>query len=101
VFVLLSNSLDASTGAAQMNPQLLWYLFSRARAEEIGRVIETNNPHGMSLELHAARKSHPSYAEIEITVPSTPNTVILVKKSVELNEDPWANYGEGDLPDGQ
>lgn len=80
-----------------MKPELLFDLFNRARSEEMGLVIETNNPHGLSLEMHAARKAHPSYAEIEITVPSTPNTIILVKKSVELNEDPWANAG--DLPD--
>jgi hypothetical protein len=82
-----------------MKLELLFDLFNRARSEEMGLVIETNNTHQLTMKLHEARKAHPSYAEIEITVPSTPNTVILVKKSVELNEDPWANAG--DLPDVQ
>ncbi len=81
-----------------MTPQLLFDLFNRARSEEMGLVIETNNPHQLSARLLEARKAHPSYAEIETVIPSTPNTVILVKKSVELDEDPWAGT-KGDLPD--
>ena len=77
-----------------MTPEILRDLFTRALEEEMGVVISTNNPHGMSLRLHAFRKANPQFAEIEITVPSLPETVMLVKKSVELDEPV---YGEPDL----
>jgi hypothetical protein len=81
-----------------MNQQLLYDLLNRALIEEMGLVVECQNPQRMSFNLHKVRAANPAFAEIEITVPSTPNTVMLVKKSVELNEPVWGN-GEGDLPD--
>ena len=81
-----------------MKPELLFDLFNRARSEEMGLVIETNNPHGLECKISDALKGSNLYPDIMLVIPSTPNTVILVKKSVELNEDPWAGT-EGDLPD--
>ncbi len=72
-----------------MNPTILHDLFARAMTEELGLVISTNNPHQMSMRLHEFRKSHPEFASIEIIVPSNPETVMLVKKSVELDEPVW------------
>ena len=81
-----------------MNPQLLFDLLNRALEEEMGSVIETNNPQRVSIKLHEIKAANPKYAGLEITVPSTPNTVIIVKKSVELDE-PIGSLEEGDLPD--
>lgn len=72
-----------------MNPALGYELLERAMTEELGLVVGTNNPHQMSARLLAVRKDFPQFAEIEITVPSTPNTVMLVKKTVELDEPVW------------
>ena len=80
-----------------MNEDLLFDLLNRALEEEMGLVIETNNPNYLVNKLSAVKRDLDRYATLIIAVPSTPNTVILVKKSVELNEDPWANAG--DLPD--
>ena len=77
-----------------MKPELLYDLLNRALTEELGLVVETNNPHQMSMHLHEIKRSADKFADIEITVPSTPNTVMLVKKSVELDEPVY-----GDLPD--
>lgn len=77
-----------------MRQELLYDLLNRALEEELGLVVTTNNPHQLSINLHAAKKSLSRYAEIEITIPSTPETIILVKKSVELDEPV-----NGDLPD--
>lgn len=77
-----------------MKEELLFDLLNRALMEELGLVVETNNPHQLSVKLHALKKASSRYAEIEITIPSTPDTVMLVKKSVELDEPVY-----GDLPD--
>lgn len=77
-----------------MKPELLYDLLNRALTEELGLVVTTNNPHRLTLNLHDIKKAHSRYAEIEISVPSTPDTIFLVKKSVELDEPVY-----GDLPD--
>jgi hypothetical protein len=77
-----------------MKQETLFELLNRALDEELGLVVTTNNPQQMSMKLHDIKKSHSRYADIEITVPSTPDTVMLVKKSVELDEPV-----NGDLPD--
>lgn len=77
-----------------MKPELLYDLLNRALTEEMGLVITTNNPHQLSMKLHEIKKSLDRYAEIEIVAPSTPETIMLVRKSVELDEPVY-----GDLPD--
>lgn len=72
-----------------MTPEILRDLFRRAISEEMGLVVTTNNPQKMTMDLHAFRKANPEFAEIEITIPSTPETVMLVKKTVELDEPVW------------
>lgn len=72
-----------------MNPAIIHDLFRRAISEELGVVITTNNPHAMGRDLHLFRKDHPEFASIEINIPSTPDTIMLVKKSVELDEPVW------------
>jgi ribosomal protein L10 len=80
-----------------MKQEILYDLLNRALEEELGIVVTTNNPQQMSYRFHEIKKSHSRYADIEITVPSTPETVMLVKKSVELDEPVYD--AEGDLPD--
>ena len=77
-----------------MKEELLYDLLNRALTEELGLVVETNNPHALEIKLHAIKRASTRYAEIEITIPSTPDTIMLVKKSVELDEPVY-----GDLPD--
>lgn len=77
-----------------MKKELLHDLLKRSTEEELGLVIETNNPHQMSARLLDLKRATGLYTEIEVTVPSTPNTVILVKKTTELDEPVY-----GDLPD--
>lgn len=81
-----------------MNPQLLFDLLNRALEEEMGSVVETNSPHRLEIDLHEIKKANSKYDSLMITIPSTSNTVIIVKKSVELDE-PIGSPEEGDLPD--
>jgi len=72
-----------------MNDANLIDLLRRAQTEELGLFVTTNNPHAMSLKLHAVKRAYPEFDDIEVTVPSTPETVMLVKKTVELDEPVW------------
>lgn len=67
-----------------MRTEILLDLLSRAADEPLGLVIETNNPSRMVLILHEARRTLPD-CDIQIATPSTPNTVFLVQRSVELD----------------
>jgi len=69
-----------------MKHELLVNLLNRALTEEMGLVITTNNPRQLSYHLHQITKSNPTYAPLIITIPSTAETVIIAKRSVELNE---------------
>ena len=69
-----------------MKPELLYDLLNRALTEELGLVVTTNNPQKMSHDLHALTKDNPRYTSIMITIPSTLETLILAKRSVELDE---------------
>lgn len=75
---------------------VLFELLNRALTEPLGVVVDTPNAQQLSQRLHAITKDLDRFADLTITVPSTPNTVIIVKKSVELDAPVWE---EGDLPD--
>ena len=75
-----------------MKPELLIDLLSRALTEELGLVVGTNNPHALTMKLHEIRKANPIFDNLELTVPSTPNTVMVVKKTVELNDLTLGDY---------
>lgn len=68
-----------------MKPQLLEELFERALAEEIGLVVECNNPKKFSDHAHMFAKDVVRYKPLVICVPSTPDTIMLVKKTVSLH----------------
>lgn len=67
-------------------PEHLHALFLAAQDEELGIVIETNNPNQVQQDLHAYRQSHPELHSVEICIPDIPNHLFLTKKSVDLNE---------------
>ena len=69
-----------------MRSELLHGLLSRALEEELGLVVTTNNPHGLSLNLHDLTKGEDRYSSLIITVPSLPETVMIVKRTVELDD---------------
>jgi len=71
-----------------LKPELLTNLFERAMAEELGLVVTTNNPKQLQFHLNNHRREYnlTIFADIIVCVPSEPNTVILVKKSVDLND---------------
>lgn len=67
-----------------MTPQILSELLNRVKHEELGLVIETNNPtylHQMLIDLNTDRS-------IIIALPSLPNTVFIVKRTVDLERLP-------------
>jgi len=72
-----------------MNDANLIDLLTRALTEELGLFVSTNNPHAMSLKLHAVKRANPQFFGLEITIPSTPETIMIVKKTVELDEPVW------------
>ena len=65
-----------------MKPELLRELCDRAMAEEMGLVIDCINPKKLSDHMHMVAKD---YADLMVCVPSTPDTVMLVKKTVSLH----------------
>jgi hypothetical protein len=70
-----------------MNPEIVYSLLNRALSEELGLVVECNNPKQLSFYLLEAAKDLEKYSPLMVTIPSTPDTVIIVKKTVELDED--------------
>lgn len=68
-----------------MKPELLTELFVRADSEELGIAIETNNPASLVADLHQHRTAVGLWPNIMIVTPSTPNTVFLTQRSVELD----------------
>ena len=65
-----------------MKPEILRELCDRAMAEEMGVVIDCTNPQQLCLKLHAITKDRD---DVTVCVPSTPDTVFLVKKTVSLH----------------
>lgn len=69
-----------------MKTELILDLLDRALGEEMGLVITTNNPDRMSKDIHAVTQGVDKYKSLMITVPSTPETVMIVKRMVELDD---------------
>lgn len=66
-----------------IKPELVRNLFQRAMEEELGLVVTTNNTPRFVTKWHDLAKG---YDQIMICIPSIPNCIFLVKKSVELPE---------------
>jgi hypothetical protein len=67
-----------------MRLEILQTLLERASAEPLGLAIETNNVQRLVTLLHEAKDGVPNLSVI-ICIPSIPNTVFLVQRSVELD----------------
>lgn len=70
-----------------LKPELLHALFERASQEELGLVVETNNPKQLQITLDTYRKSNnlDEFRNLIVAVPSKENMIILVKKTVDLD----------------
>ena len=65
-----------------MKQEILLELCNRAMSEEMGLVIDCVNPKKLSDHLHMVAKD---FDALMVCVPSTPDTVMLVKKTVSLD----------------
>jgi hypothetical protein len=65
-----------------MKPELALELLRRAREEEIGLAVETNNVKALYNRLWEAAKP---IEDLMLCIPSTDGFVFIVKKSVELD----------------
>lgn len=70
-----------------MKPELMAQLMHRALTEELGLVIETNNPKQLQINMDVMRKgmAEPGLSDLLFALPSTPNTLYITKRSVELD----------------
>lgn len=69
-----------------LSDRTLSSILDRALTETIGIYIRTNNPSYMIALLGKARRDGgPQYEPLMFCRPSTPDTVFIVKKSVELD----------------
>jgi uncharacterized protein (DUF302 family) len=68
-----------------MKPQIMEQLFERALTEELGLVIEVSNPKVFELDASKFSKGIARYEPIVVCTPSTPDTVMLVKRTVSLH----------------
>ena len=69
-----------------MKPDLLFPLLDRALTEELGLVITTNNPRYLMQKINNLRKGMDKYKSLILTIPSTPETIIIAKETVDLEE---------------
>lgn len=62
-------------------------LLDRALDEDLGIVVEINNPEALIQRIHTARKAlnDPRYDSIMLCRTSNPEELFLIKKSVELD----------------
>jgi hypothetical protein len=61
-------------------------LYNRAISEPLGLIVDVTNPDRFQINLATWVRNQPDrrFDEIMVCLPSTPDTVFLVKKSVEL-----------------
>ena len=69
-----------------MRPELLIEILDKALTEELGVVVETNNPHQLTMRFHEQTKDVSKYAGLMICIGSKPDTVFISQKSVELDD---------------
>lgn len=69
-----------------MRPELLIEILDKALTEELGVVVETNNPHSLTLKFHEYTKDVSKYAGLMICIGSKPDTIFISQKSVELDD---------------
>ena len=68
-----------------MKPQIMEQLFERALTEELGLVIEVTNPKVFELDASKFSKGITRYEPIVVCHTSSPDTIMLVKRTVSLH----------------
>lgn len=68
-----------------MKPQLLTELLAKARSEELGLFVATNNPKGMQIDLDNHRRAIGDFADLIICIPAKPNSIFITHRSVDLD----------------
>lgn len=71
-----------------MKTDLIFELLNRALTEELGLVITTNNPQSLKSEINLARQDIDRYKSLNVVSPTTPNTLIIQKATVQLETLP-------------
>ena len=61
-------------------------LMERAQSEEIGLAVKTNNTGGLQVNFCNFIRENPQFKDLMFCIPSLPDQVWIVKKSVELPE---------------
>jgi hypothetical protein len=69
-----------------MNPANIEAMLLRAQEEEIGLAIKTNNTQRMQMALSDFVRGNERFSDLMFCLPSLPDLVFIVKKSVELPE---------------
>lgn len=59
-------------------------ILDRALSEPLGLYIECVNPKSFEVQISRIKSVYPNYDSLMVCIPSLPETVFLVKKSVEL-----------------
>jgi hypothetical protein len=68
-----------------MTPLSIAELLNRALEEEMGMYVKTTNPHRLKIQLYdAIALDKARYGELMIAIPSEPDLIIIIKKSVEV-----------------
>lgn len=68
-----------------MKPAILDELCRNALTQEIGLLVETNNPKHLKEQLAAFVKGVPEYSGLIVKQPGLPNTVFISKPSADLS----------------
>lgn len=59
-------------------------LLDRALSEDLGLFVECVNPKSFEAQVSRIKQVYPQYDSLMLCWPSLPNTIYIVKKSVEL-----------------
>jgi hypothetical protein len=69
-----------------MNPELLHGILAKAIEQELGLVVETDDPHQLANRLYEYMKANPEFKVLSIAErPARPKELFIKKKSAELD----------------
>ncbi len=69
-----------------MNPANIEAILLRAQEEEIGLAVKTNNTQRLQTDFSNFTRENKQFQDLMFCLPSLPDLVFIVKKSVELPE---------------
>lgn len=67
-----------------LTPELIRSALEKAMTEEIGICLKVHNPKQAQFKFDEWRKANEPFAGLVIAIPSIPDHIFIVKKSVEL-----------------